>query len=412
MNDTVEGGRHGGRGRLIDRDVTLYILGRFLWMAANQSNNVAVGWLVYDVTRSAWALGLIGLAAFLPRVFVALLAGVVVDRHDRRLILSVSLAVNAASTLGLLLVVTAPTVTIWYIYALFVVNGVARGFAGPAAQALIPSLVPRTNLSRVLGLATSVSQFATMLGPALGGLLYTLGSWVPFAFAASAFALASLLTFMIRQPTRPAAAGTVRLSDALAGLTFIRNRPVILGAISLDLFAVLLGGTTALLPIIASEILDVGPFGLGILRSMPALGAMMLGLYLAYVPIRRNAGRILFAAILVFGVATLGLGLSTNLFVSMAMLWLIGASDVFSVVIRHTLIQGDTPDHMRGRVAAANSLFLGASNELGQFTSGALAALVGVVPAILIGGTGTIAVTAIWARLFPGLRRRDRLVDG
>jgi hypothetical protein len=238
-----------------------------------------------------------------------------------------------------------------------------------------------------------------------------LGAWVPFACAASFFLVASAANLMIRRLAQTGTRGPVMLSDAFAGLSFIWHRPVILGAISLDLFSVLLGGATALLPIIATELLGVGPSGLGLLRSMPAVGAMMLGLILSWIPIQRGVGTKLFAATTVFGLATIGLGLSTNLYLSLALLWLIGASDVFSVVIRQTLVQSDTPDHMRGRVAAVNSLFIGASNELGEFESGATAALFGLVPAILLGGFGTVAVAAAWAVIFPALRQRDRLVE-
>ena len=263
------------------------------------------------------------------------------------------------------------------------------------------NLVPREQFSQVVGLSSSIGQFAIISGPVLGGLLYVVGPWVPFACASVFYLLASGSYLMIRRHSQGSSKEPVRLADAFAGLVFIWQRPVILGAISLDLFCVLLGGATALLPIIASDILHVGPFGLGVLRAMPGVGAMMLGLVLSYRPIRRRAGPKLFAATAIFGLATIGLGLSTSVYLSMALLWLIGASDVFSVVIRQTLVQSDTPDAMRGRVAAVNSLFIGASNELGEFESGVTAALFGLVPAILLGGAGTIMVSAAWAVMFP-----------
>lgn len=392
-------------------DVIFFLVGRFMWHAAMQINNVAVGWLVYDVTRSAWALGLVGLAAFAPKLVVTFLAGLVADSYDRRKITAIALAVGGTCSLGLLLTSVSSSIEVGFIYLLFTINGIARGFAGPANQAMAANIVPREQFSRVIGMSASTTQFATILGPALGGLLFVGGPWVPFAVSAVFFFTSSVLNLMIRPRPEGAPRAAATLSDAFAGLVFIWQRPVILGAISLDLFCVFLGGATALLPIVASDILHVGPFGLGILRSMPAVGAMTLGLFLSYRPIERRVGHKLFMATTVFGLATIGLGLSTEMYLSMACLWLIGASDVFSVVIRQTLVQGDTPDEMRGRVAAVNTLFIGASNELGEFESGATAALFGLVPAILVGGGGTVAVSLLWAMMFPQLRRRNRLVE-
>jgi MFS family permease len=294
---------------------------------------------------------------------------------------------------------------------LFLSSGTARGFASPTPQALVANLVPRDQLSRVVSLASSVSQTAAIGGPAIGGLLYLAGAWAPFTCAMLFFLAAAELTLMIRYRAEARSKAPVTLTDVFAGLAYIWRRPVILGAISLDMFAMLLGGATALLPIVASEILHVGPLGLGVLRSTPAVGAMMLGLLLSFAPIRHRAGTKLFLATAAFGFATIGFGLSENLFLSLAFLWLIGASDVISVVIRQTLVQADTPDQMRGRVAAVNSLFIGASNELGEFESGATTAIFGLVPAILIGGIGTIMVSVLWAVMFPALRRRDMLME-
>lgn len=396
---------------VLQGDVLFYLVGRFLWVSASQILNVAVGWLIYDVTRSALALGMVGLAAFAPKLVLSLVSGIVADRFERRLVCGISFLVMSLVTLGLLVVASSSPVIPGAVYALFIVFGTARGFATPASQAMVANLIPREVFSRVVGISSSTSQMATIIGPALGGLLYVIGAWAPFAVSAGAFFLASILNFLISKKPRSNARAPVKLSDAFVGLHFIRKKPVILGAISLDLFTVLLGGATALLPMIASEILHLGPFGLGILRSMPAVGAMTLGLTLAYRPIERHAGFKLFVATTTFGLATIALGLSGNLYLSLASLWLIGASDVFSVVIRQTLVQSDTPDEMRGRVAAVNSLFIGASNELGEFESGVTAAIFGLVPAILIGGLGTIAVSAIWALAFPQLRRRDRLIE-
>lgn len=396
---------------LSNPDVPLFLVSRFLWVSANQIGNVAVGWFIYDVTRSPLALGLVGLAAFAPKLLLMLVSGLIADHQDRRMIMAVCLAVNGVTSLGLLYVVLLPDAFVTPIYVLFIVSGTTKGFAGPAAQAMIANLVPREQLSRAVGLSSSTGQFSAIVGPALGGLLYTAGPWVPFACASLFFFLASGLNLAIRRPAKGPPRDPVKLSDAFAGLHFIRKRPIILGAISLDLFSVLLGGATALLPMIASELLHAGPLGLGILRSMPAVGAMTLGIFLALNPIERYAGVKLFMATTIFGLATVGLGLSANLYLSLALLWLIGASDIFSVVIRQTLVQSDSPDAMRGRVAAVNSLFVGASNELGEFESGMTAAVVGLIPAILIGGIGTIVVSVSWALMFPQLRRRDQLVE-
>lgn len=396
---------------LSNPDVVFYLANRFLWVAATQICNVAVGWLIYDATRSAWALGLVGLAAFAPKLILTLVSGMVADRYDRRIIMAICLATNGVAALGLLYTVLSPTLHVGAIYALFILLGIARGFVGPAAQAMVANLVPRDQFSRMVSMSSSLGQVAAIAGPALGGFLYVAGAWVPFACAALFFFVAAGLNLLIRRAAQGGSKEPVRLSDAFAGLAFIWQRPVILGAISLDLFSVLLGGATALLPIIASDLLQTGPMGLGIMRAMPAAGAMMVGLVLSYIPLQRHVGRKLFTATTVFGLATLGLGLSGNFYLTLGLLWLIGASDVFSVVIRQTLVQSDTPDHMRGRVAAVNSLFIGASNELGEFESGATAALFGLVPAILIGGIGTVVVSLVWAVMFPQLRQRDQLVE-
>ncbi|SDK25788.1 MFS transporter [Aliiruegeria lutimaris] len=396
---------------LLERDVLLYLVARFLWVLSNQMSTVAVGWLVYDVTNSAMALGLVGLAAFAPKLFLVFVSGIVADRFQRNLILAGCLAINGAVSVGLLFTVISPPVQMSIVYTLLIILGVAKSFAVPAAQALVASLVPRQHFSRVVGLASSVTKFAAITGPALGGLLYLGGSWVPFACTATGFLVAAVMNFMIRRQPLERSKEPVRLSDAFAGLVFVWQQKPILGAISLDLFSVLFGGATALMPIIARDVLHVGPLGLGVLQSAPAVGAMVVGLTLAYVPIQRHAGRKLFIATAIFGLATIGLGLSSYVYLTLLFLLLIGASDVVSVVIRHTLVQGDTPDAMRGRVSAVNSLFIGASNELGEFESGATAALFGLVPAIVLGGAGTIAVAGLWAFLFPQLRQRDYLVE-
>jgi MFS family permease len=377
---------------------------------AVQVQNVAVGWLVYDITRDPLALGLVGLATFLPAVGLALVTGHVADRHDRRRILVACYALTTLTALGLLACAWLRPAGTWIIYALVLAFGVTRAFANPAGQALLPNLVPREELGHAIAWGSGVWQTATIVGPALGGLLYVFGEVAAFGTAAACFVATAALFAALRHRAVEAAPGGTDWATLLAGLRFIRSRPAIFGAISLDLFAVLLGGATALLPVFARDILHVGPTGLGLLRSMPAVGALVVALVLAWRPLERHAGRRMFQAVAVFGVATIAFGLSTSFPLSLACLFVLGAADMVSVVVRQTLVQVETPDGMRGRVAAVNSVFIGASNELGEFESGAVAALIGTVPAVVVGGAGTILVAALWSRWFPALRDRDRLV--
>lgn len=389
---------------------------RFLSGAALQMQNVAVGWLVYDLTGSTLALGFAGLAAFLPAIGLALVAGHVADRHDRRMIVAVAYGVYALAAAGLLACALAGEAVLGegvlpLIYGFIVLAGTARAFANPASQALLPNLVPRHEFGRAVTLASTAWQSATIGGPAVGGLLYALGPAVVFGVAGGFFVAAALAiaTIAFRAPPVPREAAS--LTILLAGLSFVASRPILLGAISLDLFAVLLGGATALLPVYAQTVLHIGPWGMGLLRSMPGAGAVAMSACLATWPIDRGAGRKLFAAILVFGLATIAFGLSTSLGLSMLCLFIAGAADTISVVVRLTLVQSETPDGMRGRVAAVNTVFIGASNELGEFESGVMAAWLGAVRAVVLGGLGTIAIAGLWIRLFPALWRRDRLVE-
>lgn len=373
--------------------------------------NVGVGWLVYDITRDPLALGLVGLFAFLPAIGLALFTGHVADRFDRRTVMLVCYSGTTLTACGLLLCAWAAIAVAWPIYLLVLLFGATRAFANPAGQALVPNLVPPGELGSAVALNSSVWQIATITGPALGGLLYALGSSVVFAAVAIGFALAVTLLSAIRTRRSPAAPREpASWATLIAGIGFIRSRPAILGAISLDLFAVLLGGATALLPIYARDILHTGPWGLGLLRSAPAVGALLMALVLAHRPLRRRSGPRMFQAVVLFGLATIGFGLSTSLPASLLCLTVLGAADMVSVYIRQTLVQIDTPDAMRGRVAAVNTVFIGASNELGEFESGVLAALTGAVAAVVIGGLGTVAVAALWWRWFPELRRRDALI--
>ncbi|KQP76903.1 MFS transporter [Methylobacterium sp. Leaf111] len=392
-------------------DFRLFGAARFLTCLAFQMQAVAVGWFVYDITRSALALGLVGLASFLPAMLSALVTGHVADTYDRRRVAALAYATLASADLGLLLAARLGTTTLWPIYGLVVVIGTCRAFANPALQALLPTLVPRPLFGSAIAWNASLWQSASILGPATGGFLYALGPAVVFGAAAVSFALASALILAIRfRPAPIAERPPVTWETLSAGLTYIRTHPVVLGAISLDLVAVLLGGATALLPIFAAEVLHVGPLGLGVLRSMPAAGAVLTAIALAYRPLQRRAGLRMLQAVGIFGLATVGFGLSTSLPLSMACLFVTGAADMISVFVRQTFVQGETPDSMRGRVSAVNSVFIGASNELGEFESGTLAALIGAVPAVVAGGLATLLVAALWGRVFPALRARDRLV--
>ena len=402
-------GETGGRLAFRYPDFRLFIGIRFLSILALQAQNVAVGWFVYDLTSSAYLLGLVGLAAFLPALGLALVTGHVADRFDRRIVLMVACLAMALVSTTLLILTLSGSTRVWPIFVLVVLFASGRAFAVPAGQALLPNLVPVQHFANAVAWSSSVLQIATISGPAVGGLLYAFGAPATFALTASSLYLSAALAFAIR--TRPTTIVRERASwsTLLAGLAYIRAKPVILGAVSLDLFAVLLGGATALMPVFARDILHTGPWGLGLLRSAPAVGAMVTGVLLAYRPLRRRAGLRMFQAVALFGLATIGFGLSTSLPLSLLCLTVLGASDMVSVYVRQTLVQLETPDAMRGRVAAVNTVFIGASNELGEFESGVLAGLLGAVPAVIVGGVGTIAVAFIWARLFPPLFRLDRL---
>ncbi len=393
------------------RDFTLYCLARLLSATALQMQTVAIGWLVYDRTSNPLALGLVGLAAFLPAIGFALITGHVADRFDRRTVLLGCYAPTIAASCGLFLWLAGGGQAIWPIFVLTVLFGTTRAFANPAGQALVPNLVPLEQLGNAVAWNSSAWQTATIAGPALGGLLYAFGGTVVFAVSAALFTITFVLIACIRYRKAKGVVEKATWETLIAGVRFIRQKQAILGAISLDLFAVLLGGATALLPIYARDILVVGPAGLGLLRSMPAIGAASTALFLAWRPLERRTGRRMFQAVAVFGLATVGFGLSRSLVLSLLLLFGMGAADMVSVFIRQTLVQIDTPDAMRGRVSAVNSVFIGASNELGEFESGTLAWLIGTIPAVVVGGLGTLLVAALWARWFPELRNRDRLVS-
>ncbi len=391
----------------------VYLAGRFLATVAMQIQSVAVGWHIYDITHSPMALGFVGLVQFVPMAAFILPAGDLADRFERRFIIVGSFLVQAVSAGVLCALVLMKVTSILPYYGALVMFGVARAFAAPAGQSFLPQLVPPERLAQAVAWSTSTFMVAVIAGPALGGFVYALGSGAAFALCSVLAFLVALLMMGLQVAKRTIAprADTHMVERVAEGIRFIRHAPVLLGAISLDLFAVLLGGATALLPIYARDILHVGPFGLGLLRSAPAAGAAVVGLLLTQKPLKRNAGRIMFACVGLFGVATIVFGLSTNLYVSLAALFVLGASDMVSVNVRSTLVQLGTPDAMRGRVSSVYMLFVGASNELGEFESGLTASWFGTVASVVVGGFGTLAVVALWAVLFPALARIDRLAD-
>ena len=396
------------------RDFALFLAGRFCNVLAAQMQWVAVGWYLYDLTRDPMTLGWAGLAAFVPIALLTLPAGDLADRADRRIVLFAAHMIQALAAALLLGLVAMHTTLTWPFYGALVLSGTTRALAGPASKSLVPLLVPREQFAQSVAWATSAQQVAIITGPALGGLIYLLGAPITFA-ACLVVALAAALA-MLAIRTRVVAsreAGGTAFSRAMAGLRYLMAQPIVLGAISLDLFAVLLGGVNALLPVFARDILHVGPAGLGLLRSTFAVGAITTSLVLAQLPESRqpHAGRALFGGVGLFGVGAIIFALGGHYVVAMVALFIMGASDAMSVFVRATVVQLATPEDMRGRVSAIHVLFVGCTNELGEFRAGLLASLFGAVPAALAGGIGTLVIVALWSQLFPGLRRVDRLSE-
>ena len=382
---------------------------RLAGMMANQMLMVAVGWQMYDLTGSAWDLGLVGLFQFVPALLLTLPAGHVADRLRRNRIFAACMLLQAAATVLLLAATTQSFLSRELILGLAVALGIARAFQHPAQQALISLLVEPELLGQAIALAASGMQTAIIAGPALGGALYVAGATHVYVASAVLLLLAGALMAAVRYDHQPTTGG-MTLSSTFAGVAFVwRNKPL-LGAISLDLFAVLLDGATALLPIFARDILHTGPAGLGLLRAAPAAGALVMSVVLLRWPIRRRSGPLLLVSVAIFGLATTVFGLSSHFGLSLLALAITGAADNISVVIRQSIVQLDTPNEIRGRVSAVNSIFIGASNQLGEFESGATAEWFGPVASVILGGVGTLLVAAAWMRLFPGLARRDQLV--
>jgi MFS family permease len=394
-------------------DLPLYLGVRFLSEAAAAAQSVAIGWTVYQLSNDPLALGIVGIVQFVPMFLLTLPAGELCDRLSPRRVLTAGLAVESFCALCFVVLTVFPSPVLWPFYVVLTLLGAARAFAEPASQALLPLLMPAERLPPAIAWSSSAWQVAVIGGPALGGFGYVFGSSVAYGICFVGFVTAMLCVTALGGRQLPASAESAQLSNRIArvveGISFIWSQPVVLGAISLDLFAVLLGGATALLPIYARDILHVGPVGLGLLRSAPAVGACVMALFQVRRPPDRRVGVKLFAAGAVFGAATLIFAFSTSFILSLATLIVLGASDMVSVNIRASLVQLATPDSMRGRVSAVNMLFIGASGELGAFESGVTAALFGTVPAVALGGVGTLVVATIWMGVFPALRTADHL---
>ena len=381
---------------------------RFLGISAYQILTVAVAWQLYDITSSALDLGLFGLFQFLPALIFALPAGQAVDRYNRVHIVTLCLIVQAGVGACLYLTTAQDFISRDIIFLMALFLGLTRSFQMPAQQSLTPSLVPRKILQNAVAFSSTGMHTAIIVGPAIGGFLYFLGPDVVYLICTALILSSVILTFFIRYQHKKVTT-KINVKELFAGINFIWRNKTLLGAISLDLFAVLLGGATALLPIYAKDILNVGPEGLGILRAAPALGALICALFIAQWPMKTKVGKKLFFAVGVFGISMLVFGISTSFILSVVALVLAGAADSFSVVIRMTLIQLETPDTMRGRVSSVNAIFIGASNELGEFESGATAELFGPVGSIVLGSIGTILVVLVWAKIFPTLLNREKL---
>lgn len=394
-----------------------YFASRFLSTFAIQVISVAVGWQVYDLTRDAFSLGLIGLVQFAPALLLFPVTGSVADRYSRRVIFGICCLVELVASTGLAVLAMPGFFSLPAIYALLLMLGIMRAFLNPAMQSLAPSLVPSDDLASAVAWMSSSAKTAQIVGPMAGGFIYVLGSVAPYLVSTVLFALSSMTVFAITETIERTPAKATNWQTLTAGLHYIVSEKVVLGAISLDLFAVLLGGAVALMPVFASDILQLGPSMLGLLRGAPAIGGVSMAFVLALWPLQKNAGLLMLASVGIFGLATVVFGISTSPWLSIAALVVLGAADMFSVYVRGSLIALWTPDGLRGRVNAVNQVFISASNEIGAFRAGTMAAAIGVVPTVLVGGVGTLIVAGLWLRLFPALasvatlsapRRRDR----
>ena len=393
------------------RPFLTYWSARFLATFSTQIVSVAVGWQVYDLTRDPFDLGLVGIIQFAPSLLLVLVTGAAADRFGRRLIMGAAAVLEALCALALLVLTLRGLDGVSSVLVVLAVFGIARAFFAPASASLVANLVPAEDFANAVAWNSSAWQTATIVGPVAGGLLYGLSAETAYATATLLMAGAALLSFVIVAPRQRTESEKPTLTTLFAGFRYIWGEKIVLGAVSLDLFAVLLSGAVALLPVYARDILELGPWGLGMLRAAPGIGAVMVALWLAGHPIRDHAGVLLFVFVRLFGVFTVVFGVSTMPWLSIAALALVGAADMVSVYVRETLIQLWTPDRVRGRVNAVNMVFVGASNELGEFRAGTMAALVGTVPAVVFGGVGAVAVAGLWAVMFPALRKARHL-DG
>lgn len=396
-----------GRVALTFPNFRSYSTARFLTVLASEMQAVAVSWQIFAITHRPLDLGLVGLAQFLPGVLLFLVTGHAADRFPRKRILQACCAGFALCSILFAGLATRGVVTLAPIYLVLLLNGVVRAFNGPASQAFLPLLVPPEHFPNAVAWGASLFQVATIAGPVVGGLIYAgAGRPLPVFLAAICSYLLALAALTTVQPIRTQTARRIVSATAIGdGLRYIWKNKLVLGTVSLDLFAVLLGGAVALLPVYAGDILNIGARGLGLLRSAPGVGAVIMAVVVAHWPLKKNAGPAMLWGVFGFGVCTIVFGLSRNLALSVAALILLGACDMVSMIVRGTLIQVATPDEMRGRVSAVNMLFIGASNEVGQFESGITAQWFGTVPAVVLGGAGTLLVVALWSRLFPELRR-------
>ncbi|GBQ99109.1 MFS transporter [Asaia lannensis] len=386
-----------------------FLAGRTLSALSSQVLAVAVAWQTYALTHSVTALGLIGLAQFLPMLVLVFISGHVADRYNRKRIVQICQAIEICGALLMAFATMTGQLAPWTLYVLVACFGALRSFEGPCQQTFLPSIATPAQFPRAAALSASLFQTASIIGPSLGGLLYGLGADFCYLTCAVGFAIAFVSTSLLRLKPYSGSRSPMSLESLFGGIAFLRRRRDLLGAISLDLFAVLLGGATAMLPVYADDILHLGPIGLGILRASPAIGALLGSLFLARYPLKSHAGPIMFASVGVFGIATIVFGLSHSLTLSVLSLAVLGAADVVSVVVRGALTQLATPDGMRGRVSAVNMLFIGSSNQLGEFESGMLATAIGTEAAVVMGGIGTLIVAGLWIRMFPRLWTLDRL---
>jgi MFS family permease len=399
----------GSSALLQHKSFLLFLLSRSFSRFSSQIASVAVGWQIYDLTGSAFALGMVGLVQFLPTLLLVFVAGDTADRYERKRIAQVCLLVEALTALFLAWGAYSGSLTVVQIFIAMAVLGTAGAFESPTIAAMLPLIAPQGALQRATAISSGAAQLATITGPALGGLAYAIAPSVPYAVMAVFWLLGMVAMGAIQTAKSAVVRDAATPADLFAGVRFVRNNPSILGTISLDLFAVLLGGATALLPIYARDILQTGPLGLGILRAAPAVGALLMTAVLARYTINRHVGMRMFQAVIVFGIATVVFAVSQWMWLSIVALAILGAADTVSVVIRFSLVQLSTPDEMRGRVGAVNFLFINASNQLGQFESGVTAALFGAMPAAALGGIGTVAIALLWMKLFPALRDVERL---